>query len=90
VRTVYNEIQIGEPTSLASRADDSYITAEVKARFVGLKDKGFDVTRVKVVTENSVVYLMGLVNKSEAEDAVSAARRVSGVRKVVTAFEYVE
>jgi osmotically-inducible protein OsmY len=40
-----------------------------------------------VVTESSVVYLMGLVTQAEAEAATEIARTTAGVSKVVTLFE---
>ena len=42
----------------------------------------------KIVTENSVVYILGLTNKKQGQLASETARQVSGVTKVVTAFEY--
>jgi hypothetical protein len=41
-----------------------------------------------VVTEAGVVYLMGLVNEKEANDATEIARTTGGVRRVVKIFEY--
>jgi osmotically-inducible protein OsmY len=58
----------------------------VKARFVDARK--FNPVHVKVVTENSVVYLMGIVKKSEADAATEIARTTSGVRRVVRVFEY--
>ena len=46
-------------------------------------------TKIKVVTEAGVVYLMGLVSQAEAEAATNIARTTSGVTKVVTLFEYI-
>ena len=89
VRDVVNEIQIANPTSLGSRASDSSITAQVKARFVNQSNGAFAANHVKVVTENGVVYLMGLVTRREADAATQIARTTSGVRKVVRVFEYI-
>ena len=50
----------------------------------------FQVNHVKVVTENGVVYLLGLVRRKEAESAVEIARSTSGVKKVVKVFEYMD
>jgi osmotically-inducible protein OsmY len=86
VRSVTNELQVIDATSLASRANDTTITGKVKARFVD--SAKFSALNVKVVTENSVVYLMGLVTEAEANDAVEVARTTSGVKKVVKVFEY--
>lgn len=85
---VHNELQVGKPISRLARASDGWITTRVKARLLF----GPDVPgrRVKVVTENGVVYLMGLLTREEAELAVSAARGVYGVQKIVKIFEYIE
>jgi osmotically-inducible protein OsmY len=84
---VVNEIQIGPLASLAARSRDTYLTGAVKARFVN--DQKFNPVHVKVVTEASVVYLMGLVTHKEADDATNIARHVSGVNRVVRIFEYI-
>ena len=87
VKSVVNDIQIGAPTSMSSRSNDSYLTSAVKARFVG--EQKFNPVFVKVVTENATVYLLGLVTRKEAEDATNIARHVSGVKRVVRVFEYI-
>jgi osmotically-inducible protein OsmY len=48
-----------------------------------------DATRIKVVTENGVVYLMGLLTRAEADAAANIAREIQGVQKVVKIFEYI-
>ena len=58
----------------------------MKARF--LDANRFNVLSIKVVTEASVVYLLGIVTEQEAADAVEIARTTGGVRKVVKVFEY--
>jgi osmotically-inducible protein OsmY len=86
VRGTVNELTVGLATVLSSRANDSYITSKVKARFV---DNGrFNPVHVKVTTENGVVYLLGIVNKQEADRATEIARTTAGVKRVVRVFEY--
>jgi osmotically-inducible protein OsmY len=85
-RGVSNEVQVAGVSSLGARANDSFITSKVKARFVD--SRKFSPVHVKVVTEASVVYLMGVVTDKEADDAVEVARTTGGVRKVVKIFEY--
>jgi osmotically-inducible protein OsmY len=87
VKSVVNDIQIGAPTSMSTRSNDSYLTSVVKTRFVG--EQKFNPLHVKVVTENGTVYLLGLVTRKEADDATNIARHVSGVKKVVRVFEYI-
>jgi osmotically-inducible protein OsmY len=88
VRSITNELAIGGNSSLGSRSNDTYITTKVKTKMV--TEDRFQANYVKVVTENSVVYLMGLVTHKEADDAVDIARGVDGVEKVVKVFEYTD
>jgi osmotically-inducible protein OsmY len=88
VRSVFNELQVSGNTSMQARTNDSVLTSKVKGRFV---DSGkFNALHVKVITENGVVYLLGLVKKQEATDATEIARTTGGVRKVVRLFEYLD
>jgi osmotically-inducible protein OsmY len=77
---------IGPKTSLSARANDSFLTSKVKTQFV--TENRFSANHVKVVTENSIVYLLGYVTQKEADAAVEIARNVSGVTTVVKVFEY--
>jgi osmotically-inducible protein OsmY len=91
VRLVHNEMSIAAPNSLMTRSSDSLITARVKTAMFNVKGADdFDPTRIKVVTEDGVVYLMGLLYRWEADAAATQARQVSGVEKVVKLFEYLD
>ena len=85
VRGVTNDLQLGPPSSLGARANDSLITTRVKARI--LDSNKVNPAHVKVVTEAGVVYLMGIVTEREANDAVEVARTTGSVIKVVRIFE---
>ncbi len=87
VREVTNELQVAGASSLASRGNDVLITSNVKARMVN--NGKFSPNHVKVVTEASVVYLMGLVSPEEGDAAVEIARTTGGVNRVVKVFEYI-
>ena len=88
VRNVTNEIVIDTKSTLSERNNDTYITSKVKARMI--KENRFPSNYVKVVTEATTVFLMGVVTHQEAEDAVDLARSTSGVGKVVKVFEYMD
>lgn len=88
VRGVTNEMVISASSPRMERNNDAYITTKVKARM--LTENRFPVNYVKVVTEISVVYLMGIVTHKEADDAVEIARATDGVQKVVKVFEYLD
>jgi osmotically-inducible protein OsmY len=91
VRLVHNEMTVAAPNSYMTRSSDSLITAKVKTKMFTIKEHdNFDPTRVKVVTENGVVYLMGILTHSEADTVTDAARQVGGVQKIVKLFEYLD
>ncbi|HXX84303.1 MAG TPA: BON domain-containing protein [Casimicrobiaceae bacterium] len=87
VRAVQNELVVAPASSLDARSNDTFITSKVKARFV--EENRFQINVVKVVTEHSVVYLMGVVRHDEADSAAEIARTTGGVQRVVKVFEYV-
>ena len=85
-RAITNEIVVGPKSSLGSRSNDTYITSKVKTNFI--TENKFPANYVKVVTENSVVYLLGIVTKAEGDAAAEIASNTDGVTKVVKVFEY--
>ena len=88
VRRITNEMQIADTSGMGSRSLDSLITSAVKSRLLVAKD--IDVTRVKVVTDSQVVYLMGLVTRAEGDTAAGHAATIDGVTRVVKVFEYID
>ncbi|MDO6562873.1 BON domain-containing protein [Amphritea sp. 1_MG-2023] len=88
IRRIHNELTITSPTSTLTRASDTWITAKIKANMIG--DKQIDATQIKVVTENGVVYLMGLVTRAQSDKAIEVVRRVNGIQKIVKIFEYID
>ena len=88
VRNVFNELAVRGATSMSSEANDTAITSKVKTRL--LRDERTPGTQIKVVTEAAVVYLMGILKRSEADVATEIARTTTGVAKVVVLFEYID
>jgi osmotically-inducible protein OsmY len=88
VRKVHNELLVSGPASYIVRSNDALITTKVKARM--LAETAFPASRIKVVTENGVVYLMGLVTHSEANWAVGITSNASGIQRIVKVFEYID
>jgi len=86
VRRVHNELQVGGPISMVARANDSWLTTKVKTRM--LADAEVAARKIKVVTENGTVYLLGILPRQEADLAVQAAQSVYGVQRIVKVFEY--
>jgi len=86
VRIVQNEMAIGPVTDLGARTNDTYITGLVKTRL--LQEDKLKALYIKVVTERSVVYLMGIMPREQADLAAQVAATTAGVAKVVKVVEY--
>lgn len=87
VRRVYDEITVAYPIPIAERTKDTWITSQVRSLM--LARKGLESGSIRIVTENGVVYLMGIATHEQANLAVNVARQVDGVRKVVKVFQYI-
>ncbi|MFO7594447.1 MAG: BON domain-containing protein [Pseudomonadota bacterium] len=86
VREIRNALRIGPVSAASSRSRDTRITARVKAQLI--EADTINASRIKVVTENSMVYLMGMVSREEADRAVDVVRTGKGVARIVKVFEY--
>jgi len=89
VRRVQNELTVEEPNTLTLRSQDTWLTSKVKTSLLKIDIPGFDITRVKVVTENKTVFLMGLLTKEESEAVIDVVKKVTGIVRIVKIFEYV-
>ena len=87
VKEVYNELEVAGATTFLSRSNDAWLSAKIKTLM--LADSEVSGLRTKVVTENGVVYLMGLLTQEEADKTVNLVSNTKGVTKVVRAFEYI-
>lgn len=86
VTSVVSDLEVGGMTPSTARNNDAYLTGKVKAALVSRKD--LFANAYKVVTEKSIVYLMGRVTRQEGDRAAEAAASVTGVQKVVKVFDY--
>ena len=88
VRGVHNELVIGKPTTLGTRSVDTVITGRVKiALATSGKLRPPLSLNVKVVTEDGVVFLMGLVTREQSEAVTAVVGTIPGVRQIVRLFE---
>jgi osmotically-inducible protein OsmY len=88
VKKVENELQVTQPSSLLARSNDAVLTTKIKTQMFA--DNAIPGSRIKVVTENGIVYLLGLVTHQEATRATNLVQGVSGVQKIVKLFEYID
>lgn len=87
VRRVINEVRVMPKHGVSQSTRDQTLSTKVKAALLRVRVAGFDPTRVKVMSVDGTVYLMGLLTAEEAVEVVDIARRVSGVQRVVRVFE---
>ena len=86
VSVVHNELLVAGPTSMISRANDTYLSSKIRAKLAS--SKNIEANRVKVVVENGEAYLMGRVTGQEAEILVNETKQVWGIQKIVKVFTY--
>ena len=86
VSVVHNELLVAGPTSMISRANDTYLSSKIRAKLAS--SKNIEANRVKVVVENGEAYLMGRVTTQEAEILVNETKQVWGIQKIVKVFTY--
>ncbi|ADO80748.1 TPA: division/outer membrane stress-associated lipid-binding lipoprotein [Haemophilus influenzae] len=88
VNEVYNELTVSPKISFAQISKDSWLTTQVKSNmFVDGRVKATD---VKVISENGEVFLLGNVTQSQANAAADIASKISGVKKVIKVFKYLD
>tara|TARA_B100000795_G_scaffold204165_1_gene157759 strand:+ start:1566 stop:2111 length:546 start_codon:yes stop_codon:yes gene_type:complete len=87
VKTVHNKMVVGKACKIKQRAKDTITTTNVKTRlFLEVRNE-LHPMHIKIMTENDVIYLLGIVNEKEADEAIQIAKSSKGVRLVVPLFE---
>ncbi|MCW8106985.1 BON domain-containing protein [Alteromonas ponticola] len=85
---IHNQIRVGEPIAATTQANDIWLASKVRTKL--LTDDRIPALQVKVVVQDSEVFLLGRVNNQEATSAVEVARNVTGVARVVRAFQIIQ
>lgn len=85
---IYNQLRIGQPIGFAQQSVDSWITTKVKGKLTANDD--VNPLKVKVITENSEVFLIGKVTKEMSDQATAIARQVNGVKRVNRVFQLID
>lgn len=88
VKRVHNELQIMLPNSALARSNDALLTTKIKTQM--LADSTVPSSKIKVVTENGIVYLMGIITRQEGQRASNLVQSVNGVQKIVKLFQYTD
>lgn len=86
VRVVYDQLKVGKPVSFTRYAKDGWITTKIKSSMIG----NVNPNQFKVVTENGVVYLLGLTTPANGSIASRIASKTTGVKQVIEAYSYIK
>ena len=85
---VLNKVTIAPPVSMATKIHDTWITTKIKTQYIASNE--INPSKIKVITDDGVVYLMGMAPREEANKAIEVASQTEGVKKVVTALYFLD
>ncbi|WP_136248582.1 BON domain-containing protein [Halomonas borealis] len=88
VRRVHNQLSVAANLPASQRLADTWLTTRIRTALVA--NEAIDSSRLRIVTENDSVFLMGMVRRQEAERVVSAVRSVGGMQRIVKVFDYLD
>lgn len=86
IHEIHNLITVSNPVSTLTQISDTWITTKIKAQLIAANE--IDPSKIKVITENGTVYLIGIIPPEQAQQAVQIARTTSGVQNVIKVFSY--
>ncbi len=84
---VHNEIQLASNTTFFTRSNDNALEAKIRVKL--LANREFQGSKVKIVVEDRVVFLMGQLTRKEAQLATEIVAGSDGVEKVVRVIDFI-
>lgn len=87
VNKVMDELAVTLNSSLSTRSSDVLLASKVRATLVDARDLISNAFKIEV--QRGEVYLMGLVTEREANRAAELTASISGVKRVVKAFQII-
>jgi osmotically-inducible protein OsmY len=87
VKQVYNQLRISKPIGFTQQSKDSWITTKAKSQLTAHDE--INPFKIKVITENGELFLIGRVNKATADSATNICRKISGVKRVNRVFHII-
>jgi osmotically-inducible protein OsmY len=85
---IYNQLRIAKPIGFSQQSKDSWITTKVKSQLTS--NETVNPLKIKVVTENSEVFLIGKVNRDMANTATNITRNIAGIKQVNRVFQLID
>ena len=90
-KRVVNDLKVGNRAGIGGKLDNSWLSTKVNSILVKENPlPGNDAARIKVVSSQNTVYLMGLVTREEGDEIAEIVRNIGGVEKVVKIFDYTD
>lgn len=74
------------PKYISTSSEDTYITGQVKMKLIGAGNVNSN--DGKIVTDHGIVYILGIIKKSQLENMLNEAKSVEGVKKVIPLVQY--
>ncbi|MEG3766512.1 BON domain-containing protein [Alteromonas sp. 14N.309.X.WAT.G.H12] len=87
ITKIHNQLRLKMPIDASAQATDIWLASKVKTNLVA--DERVPSLQVKVIVQDSEVFLMGRVTNQEGTYAVEIARNINGVKRVIRAFEII-
>ncbi|MFY0992394.1 BON domain-containing protein [Halomonas sp. C05BenzN] len=88
VREVHNELTVAGNLPASQRLSDTWLNTRIRTNLAS--NESIESGRIRVITENASVYLMGIVSRAEADRIVGAVSRIGGVQRIVKVFDYLD
>lgn len=86
---VVNDLKVGERIGFGGKLDNSWLSTKVNSILVTKNPlPGNDASRIKVVSSQNTVYLMGIVTREEGDMIAEIVRNIGGVERVMKIFDY--
>jgi len=86
VKKLNNYLEIAKRVDQTTTINDALITSKLKTRF--LTDSRIPASSIKIITENSTVYLLGNISREEGKLALNIASTFTDITKIVILFNY--
>lgn len=88
VRDVHNELSIAANLPASQRLSDTWTNTRIRTSLAA--NENIDTGRLRFITENATVYIMGMVTRAEADRIVDAVADVGGIQRIVKVFDYLD
>lgn len=87
IHRLVNQVHVSPPMDWSQKFSDDILAKKVKSQL--FFNSNTPSSRIKTVVSMQRVYLMGRVNRREAQHILRTAANIKGVKEVVNLFQYI-